>query len=97
MVLAFDVRLETPPSGRVLLRMECGEDCAGEIDLTAALTEGSVGEWQTLLVPLWRLADAGADMSRIDTPFSISTDGRLALEFSDVRLASEGEAGIVWQ
>ena len=38
--------------------------------------------------------DAGADMTRIDTPFLIATGGELALAFSDVKLvsAAEGEA-----
>jgi len=95
MVLAFDVAVDTPPSGRVMLGMGCGEACGAEIDLTGTLSDLAVGEWQSLLVPLRCFADEGVDMSRIDTPFSISTAGALAIRFSDVRLATVAEEGIV--
>lgn len=95
MVLAFDVLIDTPPSGAVNLGMGCGEDCRAEVDLTATLAGLTAGVWQPLLVPLRCFADAGADMSRIDTPFSIWTDGQLAIRFSDVRLATVAEEGIV--
>ena len=95
MVLAFDVLLETSPAGRVHLGMGCGADCAAEVDLTETLAGLVVGDWQPLLVPLRCFADEGADMTRIDTPFSISTDGALALRFSDVRLATVAEEGIL--
>ena len=95
MVLAFEVAVDTPPSGPVRLAMGCGDDCAAEIDLTGTLKNLTPGEWHPLLVPLSCFADGGVDMSRIDTPFSMATDGRLALRFSDVRLATVDEEGIV--
>ena len=95
MVLAFDVLVETAPAGVVQLGMGCGDDCAAEVDLTATLAGLAIGEWQPLLVPLRCFADDGADMTRIDMPFSISTDGTLALRFSDVRLATVAEEGIL--
>jgi beta-glucosidase len=95
MVLAFDVLVEKTPTGEVSLAMECGEECCAEIDLTATLTDLPTDEWQLLMVPLGCFVEAGADMSRIDTPFSLSTQGELAIRFSDVRLATVAEEGIV--
>ena len=95
MVLAFDILVEKPPSGQVELAMGWGGERSAEVDLTATLAGLADGDWQTLLVPLRCYADAGADMSQIDTPFSLSTDGELAIRFSDVRLATVAEEGIL--
>ncbi len=95
MVLAVDILVEKTPTGAVSLAMECGEDCSAEIDLTATMANLPTDEWHLLMVPLGCFADAGADMSRIDTPFSLSTQGELAIRFSDVRLATVAEEGIV--
>ena len=89
--LAFDVLVETPPQGEVELSMECGDNCAGRVDLTAALTRLPAGEWRTVAVPLACFASAGADMSRIVVPFGIASDGALALRFSEVRLEPPAE------
>ena len=53
-----------------------------------------VGEWFPIRIRLRCFEDAGADMTRIDTPFLFTTEGELALAFSDIKLASlaEGEA-----
>ena len=71
--------------------MGCGASCAGDLDLTATLAALPVGEWQTVRIRLRCFADAGADMTKIDTPFLIATAGELALAFSDVKLASSAE------
>ena len=94
LALAFDVRVEEAPSSAVTLSMGCGESCAGALDLTETLGDLSAGEWATLRVRLRCFEAAGADMTRIDTPFLIATDGEMSLAFSDVKLASaaEGEA-----
>lgn len=95
MVLAVDILIDTPPTREVMLAMACGDECGGEVDLTAVLRNLAIGEWRTLLVPLSSFDEAGADMSRIDIPFSLSTEGELVIRFSDVRLATVAEEGIV--
>jgi beta-glucosidase len=84
--LAFDVRVDEPPTAAVNLSMSCGMPCRGSVDLTSTLATLPAGEWHTLRVPLSCLADAGADMTRIDSPFGLGTTGQLSLAFSDVRL-----------
>jgi beta-glucosidase len=94
LALAFDVRVDEPPSGTVALAMGCGEGCAGAVDVTELLKGLSVGEWTTLRVRLRRIEGAGADMARIVEPFSLSTPGVLALAFSEVRLVTEADGEI---
>jgi beta-glucosidase len=84
--LAFDVRVDEPPTAPVNLSMSCGMPCRGSVDLQETLADLAPGEWHTLRVPLSCLAAAGADTTRIDSPFGLATTGKLSLAFSDVRL-----------
>jgi len=88
LALAIDVKLEAAPGGEVTLSMECGEACAGALDVTETLSALPAGEWQTVRVRLRCFEDAGADMAKIDVPFALSTEGALSLEFSRVELVS---------
>ncbi len=89
LLLAFDLRLDQAPSAPVTLAMG-----AGRLDVTEVLNGLPIGEWGPARVRLRCFADAGTDMKAVDTPFSITTGGELALAFSDVRLVSmaDGEA-----
>jgi beta-glucosidase len=93
MAIAFDVNLEESPTGAVTMRMQCGMDCSGSVDATERLAALPLGEWITVAVRLRCFEDAGADMTRIDVPFGLATDGTAALRFSDVRLVSAEEGG----
>ncbi len=94
MAMAFDVYIEEVPRGAVSMRMHCGDDCSGSVDITEMLAGVTPKEWSTVAVRLRCFEDAGADMKRVSIPLALATDGALALRLSDVRLvsASEGEA-----
>ncbi len=99
LVLAFDLRLEKAPSAPVSLRMDCvspprspqgdaGYPCSGALDVTDELKSMPAGEWFPVRIRLRCFADAGTDMTQVNTPFLIATEGELALAFSDVKLVS---------
>ncbi len=88
LALAFDLRVDAPPSSAVTLRMDCGYPCSGALDVTDELSTLPKGEWHTVRVRLRCFADAGADMTKINTPFLIATEGEMALAFADVKLVS---------
>jgi beta-glucosidase len=94
MAIAFDAYLEMRPSSAMALRMECGDSCSGEVDLTKTLADLPLGEWTTIAIRLRCFEEAGADMKRIESPFTLATKGSASLRVSDIRLvwASEGEA-----
>jgi beta-glucosidase len=73
--------VEKPPTRSVTLSMGCGA-----VELTSLLRDLPKGEWRTIHIPLRCFAKAGADMSRIDTPFRLSTDGELQLRLADIEL-----------
>ena len=81
--LVFEYRVDRAPTAPVTIGME-----TITLPIGGALRSAAVGQWTTLAVPLRCFARAGVDMSRVSTPFSIATAGRLELSVSDVRVAS---------
>ncbi len=92
MAMAFDARVDEAPAGRVLMRMGCGAECGGAVDLTERLAALAPGQWETVAVRLRCFAQAGVDMSRLAMPFALASDGRMRLSFSDVRLVPSEES-----
>lgn len=88
LAIAFDLRLDQAPTSSVSLSMACGDGCAGALDVTDEMGMMPLEQWITIRIRLRCFEDAGADMTRIDTPFQIATEGELALAFSDVKLVS---------
>ena len=56
MVLAFDILVESPPTGNVKIGLGRGSEGRAEVDLTKVLAGLAVHEWHSLLVPLRRFA-----------------------------------------
>lgn len=84
--LAIHVLLEQRPTRPVILSIGCGELCQGAVDITKQLAALPLAEWHTIRVPLRSFAEAGADLSRVDRPLSIATDGHLVLRFADIEV-----------
>jgi len=57
------------------------------LDVSEALAHAAHGETVTLAVPLACLVEAGANLSEVEAPFAIATDGRLKIAILDVRFA----------
>ena len=84
--LAFDYRVDTPPSKDVTLAIECGEQCSGTFPLADHLRKAPRGEWQQLKIMLQCFAKSGADMRNVTAPFVLATEGSLRLGIANVRL-----------
>jgi beta-glucosidase len=85
--LSFDIRLLKKPSEQVLLRMDCGYPCSGQMDITSILSAAALSDWQKLAFPMECFAQLGVDSSKVNTPFLLATTGELAFEISEVVLA----------
>ena len=81
--LVFEYRVDAAPTAPVGVAME-----GTAFPITGALRDAAAGQWATFAIPLRCFARGGVDMSRVTTPFVISTAGRLELSISDVRIAS---------
>lgn len=88
--LAVDVMVEKAPSSPVMLSI--GE---GGVDITSVLRDQPAGEWRTVRVPLRCFATAGANLSRVDTPFRIGTTGTLGIRLADIELVPAGEGPVI--
>ena len=80
--LLVDFRVDSKPAGAVTVAVN---DTA--IPVTGAM-QGATGEWRTLTIPLGCFSKAGANMTKVATPFSLATAGKLTIAISDVRVAS---------
>lgn len=95
--LALDIRLDMKPDKDVTFGMDCGYPCRSEIHLSKSLKDLPKDQWTTLPIPLNCLLKDGFDISKVNGPFVISTDGKLGISISEVRLLRlpEGEKGCV--
>ncbi|MEA1675043.1 exo 1,3/1,4-beta-D-glucan glucohydrolase [Nitrospirillum sp. BR 11163] len=87
--LQVDYRVDEAPAGTVWLASGTGPGTPGALDLTAVLKAAPLGQWQTLKVKLSCFKQAGADLSRVTTPFALSTGGTLRLSLATVRLSAD--------
>ncbi|MEO9599663.1 exo 1,3/1,4-beta-D-glucan glucohydrolase [Parasphingorhabdus sp.] len=86
-LLLVTMRYEEKASAPVTFSMSCGPDCGGEIT-PGGLDALAVGEWQTVGVSLKCFANAGADVSKLDAPFQISTNGSAKFSLSRVAVGT---------
>lgn len=93
MAIAFSYVLDQAPTAAVKMSIGCGDGCNAEVDVTQYLRDSSVGEPTSLQVKLSCFASRGADVTRVDQPFRLSTSGKLGLTLREVRLiTNEGAA-----
>ena len=86
-LLLVTIRYDQLSSAPIKLSMRCGDGCGGQI-APAALSKLAVGKWQTVGVPIKCFANAGADVSKLDAPFQISTTGAFNFSLSRVALGT---------
>ena len=83
--LAFDIKVITPPTQPVAVRMDCNYPCLGTADATPAIQALPVGTWSTLSISIDCLAERGADLGAINRPFLLSTSGRFDVVIANIR------------
>jgi beta-glucosidase len=88
---ALDVtlRVDEMPDAPVRLAVGCGPGCEGSVDIAPLLRETAPGQWRTFKVKLACFREAGADVGRVDAPFSLRTQGRLRLTVTTIQLSSD--------
>tara|TARA_R110002050_G_scaffold134002_5_gene256541 strand:+ start:2885 stop:3124 length:240 start_codon:yes stop_codon:yes gene_type:complete len=64
--------------------MSCGEKCQGVVEITSALTALKTEEWQTLNIDLQCFEKSGVDITKVKSPFILSSTEPLAIDFSEV-------------
>jgi hypothetical protein len=95
--LTLDIRMDQKPDKTVKIGMDCGYPCRAELTLNGLIKQMPKGEWFSLPIPLNCFKSDNFDLSKINSPLTISTDGRFTLSITNVRLEKmpEGEKGCV--
>lgn len=91
-MLLTTLRVEAAPSGEAWLSVGCGTGCTAHVALAPTLAKLPVGQWTRVGVPLKCLAKAGADVSKLDRPWSIGTAGTMTVSVSRVALGALDQA-----
>ncbi|MCH6484021.1 exo 1,3/1,4-beta-D-glucan glucohydrolase [Pseudoxanthomonas sp. LH2527] len=84
----FDVIVRQAPTRPVQFTVGCGANCGASLDLTATFSGDAVGRKQTVKVPLVCFGKLGADLSGVDTPFSITADTPFAAAFTNIQVVA---------
>ncbi|MEJ2790617.1 MULTISPECIES: exo 1,3/1,4-beta-D-glucan glucohydrolase [unclassified Pseudoxanthomonas] len=91
-MLLTTLRVDTAPSGDAWLSVGCGTGCTARVALAPTLAKLPVGQWTRVGVPLKCLAKAGADVAKLDRPWSVGTAGTMTISVSRVALGSLDQA-----
>lgn len=85
--LLLAVKLEKR-GGYTSIKMGCGENCEGTVNITDQLTQAKLNTWFALAVPLDCFSGKGIDFSKITQPFSIGTDSSMILHIAEIRVTA---------
>jgi beta-glucosidase len=85
-VLSFDTIVSEAPRGPVSIAMRCGDGCEGTLDATALFRRLAGKGKQGVKIPLACFVAKGADLARVDTPFSVSADAPFVASFAKLEI-----------
>ncbi|MCH1516025.1 MAG: exo 1,3/1,4-beta-D-glucan glucohydrolase [Alphaproteobacteria bacterium] len=88
--LKIFARVDKKPSSSVLLNMSCGDNCGGQVDISAILNAAEIGKWQDLSVPLSCFTDQGMNLKTVEAPMILETTGELTLSLTTIQLEDGG-------
>lgn len=86
LTLGLELWVVEAPAGPVHLGMGCGEGCGGSMDVSSLLSSLPPDEWGEIRVRLRCFAEAGVDLSRVEIPVRLSSDGPAAFAVGSVQL-----------
>lgn len=89
-VLVISMRVLKSPDKPVNIAMRCGDKCEAKVDVSSDFKKLKKGEWIAFPIALNCFSQAGVDLTKVATPFEISTEGKLSIEVSTIRLEKLG-------
>ena len=90
--ISFRYRIDHAATGPMSVLLGCDKACSGGVDISKRLAASLAGHWQTLDIPL--TCFEGADLSKIDQPFTVASSNALSLTLSEVKLVPvSGDTG----
>lgn len=86
--LQFDTLVTLAPKSKVVIAMECGDNCTGAVDMTATFTRLVGASRKTIKIPLACFTLMGADLNKVKTPFSVRTDASFVAAFGNIEIVA---------
>jgi beta-glucosidase len=92
-ILQIQYRVDHAPEGAVSVGMRCADPLCGTergamLDVTKTFRAARIGAWSTLVIPLSCVAATGADLSKVEVPFSIEASAKFGVTISEVQVFS---------
>lgn len=84
--LTMEIKIIRKPKASVSIGMDCGYPCRGEMNIHKMLREMKTDEWIMFPIPINCFAIKGADLSKINSPILIASEGQFELQIANIRL-----------
>lgn len=94
LMLVTTLRVDAAPKGEAWLAVGCGTGCSARVPLGPTLAKLPVGQWTRVGVPLKCLAGAGAQVGKLDRPWSLVSASAMTVSMSRVALGALNEADV---
>lgn len=97
--LTIDMRVDVKPDKDVKIGLDCGYPCRADISINRMIKKMPKGEWFSLPLPLNCFKSDNFDLSKINGPFTIATEGKFTVSITNIRLEKlpEGDKGCAGQ
>lgn len=95
--LTIDMRVDAKPDKDVKIGLDCGYPCRADISINGMIKKMPKGEWFSLPLPLNCFKSDNFDLTKINGPFTIGTEGKFTVSITNIRLEKlpEGDKGCV--
>ncbi|KXI27079.1 putative glycoside hydrolase [Paraglaciecola hydrolytica] len=84
--LTMEIKILKKPKTGVTIGMDCGYPCRGELSIHKMLRGMETDEWVLFPIPINCFSINGADLSKINSPIILASDGILEIEVANIRL-----------
>ncbi len=84
--LTIDMRILKRPTSSVSIGMDCNYPCRAEVQVRDVLKEYPLEKWIILPIPLDCFKSDNFDLSKINGPFVLATEGQFEVEIGKIRL-----------
>ncbi|MDP5029103.1 MAG: putative glycoside hydrolase [Paraglaciecola sp.] len=84
--LTMEINIIKKPKSSVSIGMDCGYPCRGEVNIQKMLRDMKTKQWITFPIPINCFAAKGADLSKINSPIMIASEGQFEVQIANIRL-----------
>lgn len=95
--LTIDMRVDVKPDKEVRIGLDCGYPCRADLPINSLIKKMPKGEWFSLPLPLNCFKSDNFDLSKINGPFTIATEGKFTVSIINIRIEKlqDGEKGCI--